>query len=129
MNSQNGGQTAPHFCFSFERNPMNWRFLLVTMLLLISGCFEPPRITIVNKLESRNIEYVYISSSTEDEWGLNSIPDYKVLLPGESVDVTVVPDTFDIQVVDQNGDTYTKWELEIGENGYLWEVTPSDIDL
>lgn len=102
---------------------------LLLPLLLLSACYKPSKITIVNKLESWNIEYVYISSSTdEDEWGLNSLPNYSILLPGESIDISVVPDTYDIMVVDQDGDTYTRWEQEVGADSYIWEVTVGDID-
>lgn len=107
------------------------KFFLTTILLLLlftTGCFDPARIIITNNLEGRNIEFIYVSSSSEDEWGINSLPEWKVLIPGESLEITVLPDTYDVQIVDDRGNTYTIWDREITEDDYLWEVMPADID-
>ncbi|MCD4706710.1 MAG: hypothetical protein K8S62_03130 [Candidatus Sabulitectum sp.] len=107
------------------------RFCLITiplLFLITTGCFDPARIIITNDLEDRNIECIYVSSGSEDEWGINSLPEWKVLLPGESLEITVLPDTYDIQVVDDRGNTYTIWDRKIAEDDYLWEVLPADID-
>ena len=101
---------------------------MILTLLIASGCYDPARIIITNDLESNNIEHVYVSSSSDDEWGVNSLPDWKVLMPGESVDITVLPDTYDIQIVDENGNTYTRWELEIGNDDCTWNVSLDDLD-
>ncbi len=102
--------------------------VILLLLLLPAGCFDPARIIITNGLENKSIEYIYVSSSSEDEWGINSLPEWKKLLPGESLEVTVLPDTYDVQAVDDRGNTYTIWDREIKEDDYLWEVVSADID-
>lgn len=103
--------------------------LAVIVLLLVSvSCFDPAKVIITNDLEDKNIEYIYVSSGSEDEWGINSLPEWKVLLPGETHEITVLPDTYDLQVMDENGDTYTLWDITIEEDNFLWDVVAVDID-
>lgn len=106
----------------------SYLFAALLLLVLTAGCFDPAKIIIINDLENKNIEHIYVSSSSEDEWGINSMPEWKVLLPGESHEITVLPDTYDVQVVDEDGNTYTIWDREVEENDLLWEVVPTDID-
>jgi hypothetical protein len=98
------------------------------MFLVAAGCYDPAKVIITNGLEDRNIEYVYVSSGSEEEWGTSNLPNWKVLKPGESHEITVLPDTYDLQVVDQYGETYTVWDVEIETEDYEWKVVPSDMD-
>ncbi len=101
---------------------------MLLLFLLTTGCFDPAKIVITNELAERNIEYIYVSSTSEDEWGINSLPEWKILLPGESHEITVLPDTYDVQIVDDRGYTYTVWDTEIQTEDFVWEVLPSDVD-
>ncbi len=98
------------------------------MLFIATGCFDPEKIIITNGLENKNIEHIYVSRGSEDEWGINSLPEWNPLLPGESHEVTITPDTYDVQVVDEDGNTYTIWDREVREDDLLWEVIPTDVD-
>ena len=106
------------------------KYLIAAILLFLvtTGCFDPAKIIITNGLEEKNIDYIYVSSGSEDEWGINSLPEWKVLLPGESHEITVLPDTYDLQIVDSRGYTYTIWDIEIETEDFVWEVIPTDID-
>lgn len=101
---------------------------LMVLLFVTAGCFDPAKIIIINKLEDKNIEYIYVSSGSEEEWGINSLPEWKILLPGETQEITVLPDTYDVQIVDHRGDTYTIWDRKVEEDDLTWEVIPTDID-
>ena len=101
--------------------------LIITILLSVS-CYEPTKIIVVNDLEDRNIEYIFVSSSTEDVWGTNALPDWKVLLPGEKHEITVLADTYDIQVQDSRTDIYTIWDIEITDTDFTWNVTSEFMD-
>ena len=46
----------------------------------------------------------------------------------ESITVDITPGTWDIQVVDEDGDSYTIWTEEIGQTGFTWNVTLDDMD-
>jgi hypothetical protein len=98
------------------------------VLLAASGCYDPAKVIITNNLEDKEIEDMYVSNSSEEEWGTNNLPEWKSLKPGESHEVTVLPDTYDLRVVDQYGNTYTVWNIEIETDDYKWKVVPSDMD-
>jgi len=105
--------------------------IMITLLfgaLLCSGCYEPVRITVVNDLGSWNIEYIYISGTDEEDWGLSSLPSSTVIVPGDSIGIGVEPGSYDIQIVDEDGDTYTRWDQEVTEEGYRWAVRLGEID-
>jgi len=125
---ETGGTSAPCFC-THGRNPMGKIFLAACLVFLgITGCYDPAKIIITNDLDDKNLEYIYVSSGSEDQWGINSLPEWKVLLPGESHFITVLPDTYDVQVVDEDGDTYTIWDREVKDDDLIWNVIPTDID-
>ena len=83
-------------------------------------------VTIVNGLGSWDIYFVYVDPSSAP-WGDDRLGS-DILLPGDEITVWVDPGTYDMQVEDEDGDTYTKWEIEVGNSGYEWEVTLADLD-
>ena len=98
----------------------------VSALTLLAGCGTgsvPVKIT--NDLGAWNIEEVYIDPSDE-AWGENLLSD--IMEPGDDKTFNVPADTYDIRVVDEDGDSYTLWGIEVGAEGYDWEVTLADID-
>ncbi len=98
----------------------------VLALTLIGGCGSsnvPVKIT--NDLGAWNIEEIYIDPS-DSPWGENRIS--SILEPGEDVTIRVPGGTYDIRLVDEDGDTYTVWQVEVGTSGYDWAVTLSDMD-
>ncbi len=83
-------------------------------------------VVIINELGGWNIEEIMIDPS-DGPWGENRID--AVLEAGD--EVTIVLDeegTYDIMVIDEDGDSYTLWEVEIDGHGYEWEVTLEDGD-
>jgi hypothetical protein len=83
-------------------------------------------IDIYNGLGDWTIWYIYVDLAT-DPWGDDRLGS-ELLYPGEMFTVWVDPGTYDIQVEDEDGDTYTLWGVEIDETGYYWEVTLADMD-
>ena len=51
-----------------------------------------------------------------------------ILTAESQITVWVDPGTYDMQVEDEDGDTYTLWGVEVGEDGYTWNVTLADMD-
>lgn len=83
-------------------------------------------VTIYNDLGSWTIWYVYVDPS-DASWGDDRLG-ANLLYPGETITVWVDPGEYDIQVEDEDEDTYTLWNVDVGPDGYYWEVTLSDID-
>ncbi len=93
---------------------------------LISGCGSNVRVEITNDLGAWNIEEIFVDPAESDEWSENRISD--PLEPGEVAAVSVPAGTYDIMLVDEDGDSYTRWDVEIGSDGYNWGVELSDMD-
>ncbi len=97
--------------------------LAFTVISACGGGTVPVKIT--NDLGAWDIEEVYIDPSDEP-WGENRISE--IMEPGDDVTINVPAGTYDIKVVDEDGDSYTLWGVEIGADGYQWAVTLADID-
>lgn len=83
-------------------------------------------VTIANGLESWDIYFIYIDPFdgmwSEDRLGTD------ILAPGESFTVKIEDGGWNIMVEDEEGFTYTLWQVEIGAEGYQWNVTLDDLD-
>ena len=83
-------------------------------------------LTIVNDLGLYTIHYVYVSSSGSNSWGSDRLGAVNVLDPGESVTLELPTGTYDIKIVDEDGDEYFRWNLEL-KSDYTWRVRLSDL--
>ena len=84
-------------------------------------------VTITNGLEAWEIYSIFVDPS-EEPWSEDLLGEEEILSIGESFTVDVEEGTWDIMVTDEDGDTYTLWEIEIGPEGYQWNVTLDDLD-
>lgn len=85
------------------------------------------RVTIYNDLGSYDIYYIYCDPS-DSPWGDDRLGS-EILSPGYSFSFNVPGENYyDIKCVDVDGDTYTLWQVYIGNDGYRWDVSLSDID-
>ena len=98
---------------------------LLLTATLISGCSGNVPVKITNDLGAWNIEEVLIDLS-ENPWGENLLTE--TLTPGDDETFMVAPGTYDIMLIDEDGDEYTRWEVEIGSGGYDWAVTLEDMN-
>ncbi len=85
-------------------------------------------VRITNDLGSWDIWYVYVSPSEDSQWGRDWLSSSGVLSPGNTITVNIAPGTYDIMVADEDSDTYSRYGVEVGPNGYGWSVTLSDMD-
>jgi len=114
---------------------------LIMLLALLTGCGEqtpeqaPPvvpaapaevDVTITNSLGDYDIVNILVDPSDEP-WTQNRMG-MDILEPGESFTVKVVPGNWDIMITDEDYDTYTLWQVEVGEAGFSWDVTLEDMD-
>jgi hypothetical protein len=86
----------------------------------------PTTVTIVNGLGNWDILYAYVDPS-DAPWTDDRLGD-EILVPGASFVVDITTGTWDMKVEDVDGDTYSRWMIEIGPEGYVWEVTLDDMD-
>lgn len=84
-------------------------------------------VEIVNDLGAWSIMYVWVDP-TDSDWGEDRLG-ADILTPGSDLTVWVDPGMYDIRVEDEDGDTYTLWDIEVGPEGYIWAVTLEDWDI
>lgn len=91
---------------------------------LVSGCGGNVPVKMINDLGAWDIEEIYISPSADDDWGDNLITE--TLEPGDEITNTVAPGTYDLKAVDEDGDEYTLYLVEVDADGYIWDIELSD---
>jgi hypothetical protein len=85
-------------------------------------------ITIYNDLDSYDIWYIYASRSDSGSWGDDWLGS-EILYPGENWTFWVYGDDYyDIQIEDEDGDTYSLWEVWVDYDGFYWSVDLGDMD-
>lgn len=104
------------------------RLLTIAILLFSTACIQKVPLVVTNGLLDYNIYCIYISRGTDDVWGSNHLPGTDILEPGKEAEVLVRPGVYDIQAVDQDGDTYTLRDIRIAGDGFNWTVTLGNID-
>ncbi|MCK5133047.1 MAG: hypothetical protein KAR40_12950 [Candidatus Sabulitectum sp.] len=102
--------------------------LAAVIILPATGCLEKVPLAVTNGLENYDIHCVYISRGTDNVWGSNHLPGTDVLVPEKTAEVMVQPGVYDLQVTDEDGDTYTLHDIRIGSDGFSWRVTLDDMD-
>ncbi len=85
-------------------------------------------VTIYNDLGSWTIYYAYCNPSSTSDWGSDRLGS-STIVPGDSYTFYVpAGDYYDIYCQDEDGDTYTLWEVWIDASGFYWSVDLGDID-
>ncbi|MBI9106775.1 MAG: hypothetical protein JEZ04_08515 [Spirochaetales bacterium] len=78
-----------------------------------------------------DIYYIFLSPDYSDDWEEDVLGEDEVLLAGESYDVTFSgygdDCSFDVRLVDEEGDSYTKWGVDLCST-YTLTITLDDID-
>jgi hypothetical protein len=105
--------------------------LLFFSLVTLGACSQKrPSVRIVNNT-GYTIYYLYISQTETDNWEEDVLDD-DVLMNGDYVNVRLlyplnVANRYDIKLEDEDGDTYTKYNVLITENSRI-AFTISDLD-
>ena len=73
------------------------------------------------------IHHLYLSSSTEEEWGPDQLED-EILTKGDSITITQIPcDEYDIKVVDEDGDECIIEAVDLCRDNSYWKITDKDL--
>ena len=73
------------------------------------------------------IHHVFISPSEQDDWGPDQIGEH-VLAKGDSFTIHSIPcDTYDIKVVDEDGDECIIEQVPLCRDHSFWKITDKDL--
>lgn len=86
-------------------------------------------VTVENQIlfqgDNYDIWEVYISPSESDSWGDNLLGEAE-LAYGKKRRFTIEPGVYDLRIVDEDLDAYTRYGIEIN-NAFVWAVSIEDI--
>ena len=73
------------------------------------------------------IHHLFLSASDESEWGEDQLGE-DVLTKGDSLTLTGIPcDTYDIKVVDEDGDECVIEQVDLCRDASFWKITDKDL--
>ncbi|MCD4706714.1 MAG: hypothetical protein K8S62_03150 [Candidatus Sabulitectum sp.] len=86
------------------------------------------RFVLCNALDDWIITGVYHKSSSNTNWSGNHLVAHGIE-PKEQYSLLLNTGTYDIRVMDEDHDTYTRLAVNIPEEGGSWNITMNDLDL
>lgn len=79
-------------------------------------------VTVINKSDWR-IDQLYLSSADDEEWGPDQLQEM-VINPGETFTLKGIEcDTYDIRIVDEDGDQCIVGDVELCGDKATWTIT------
>jgi hypothetical protein len=73
------------------------------------------------------IHHVFLSPSEDENWGPDQLED-SILAKGDSITITSIPcDTYDVKVVDEDGDECIIEEVDLCGDNLYWNITDKDL--
>ncbi len=85
------------------------------------------KLVLCNALDDWVITGVYSRVSSHDQWGSNHLV-ARGINPKEEFSLLLDPGIYDIRVVDEDNDTYTRLTVTVPEEESRWDVTMNDLD-
>jgi len=86
-------------------------------------------IRIVNNLGDYPLYWVSVVEAGGDlYWDADEYCQSIIVYGGEELNILIAPGTYDIQIEDIDGDTYTRYGIEVTRDVYSWEVGLDDLD-
>ena len=107
------------------------KFILVLLLIGLTTAFVlADQFFIENGTGSWTFFWIYVSDSRSDQWGPDQLGS-NVLRPGQRIQIPITggigTTTWDIRIVDEDGDSYTLMRRSIRNNEVI-RVTLADLD-
>ncbi len=105
---------------------MRATFILTAALMLCTTGWALADVTVtLDNQSSLSIHQLYLSPSTEEEWGPDQLGE-QLVKPGESIDLkNVPPGIYDVLLVDKDGNECTVEHVEIAgtKDWFIWFIT------
>lgn len=102
--------------------------LVLALVLAVPALAAPKHATVKVINQSKwEIHHLYLSSSEDDQWGDDQLGE-DVLAKGDSITLTDIEcDTYDIKVVDEDGDECIIEEVDLCRDSSYWKITDKDL--
>ena len=106
---------------------MKKTLIALLLLALTAPAFaEKAKVKVINQ-SKWEIHHLFLSASDEAEWGPDQLGE-DVLTKGDSFTLTGIPcDTYDIKVVDEDGDECVIEAVDLCRDHSYWKITDKDL--
>jgi len=99
---------------------------LLLLALALPAFAKGAKVKVINQ-SKWEIHHLFLSSSDESEWGEDQLGE-DVLAKGDTLTLTNIPcDTYDIKVVDEDGDECVIEEVSLCRDNSYWKITDKDL--
>ena len=99
----------------------------IAVCALASPAFaEKATVKVINQ-SKWEIHHLFLSSSSEDEWGPDQLED-NIIQAGQSFTINGIPcDEYDVKVVDEDGDECVIEAVDLCRDNSFWKITDKDL--
>lgn len=104
----------------------------LSLLCLLAAAFALPAfaekatVKVINQ-SKWEIHHLFLSSSSDEEWGPDQLGE-DVLTKGDSITLTDIDcDTYDVKVVDEDGDECIIEEVDLCKDHSYWKITDKEL--
>jgi hypothetical protein len=108
---------------------MKKAMLLVAVLFVfasVSAFAGGASVKVINQ-SKWEIHHIYLSPSGDDDWGPDQLED-EILKKGDSLTLTdIACDTYDVKVVDEDGDECVIEEADLCKDHSYWKITDAEL--
>ncbi|HEX8412174.1 MAG TPA: hypothetical protein VF883_25210 [Thermoanaerobaculia bacterium] len=100
--------------------------VLLFLALSLPAFAKKATVKVINQ-SKWEIHHLFLSASDESEWGEDQLGE-DVLTKGDSLTLTAIPcDTYDIKVVDEDGDECVIEAVDLCRDNSYWKITDKDL--
>ena len=100
--------------------------VLLFLALSLPAFAKKATVKVINQ-SKWEIHHLFLSASDDSEWGPDQLED-EILTKGDSLTLTSIPcDTYDIKVVDEDGDECVIEAVDLCRDNSFWKITDKDL--
>jgi hypothetical protein len=100
--------------------------LFIVALPAFAGGKKKATVKIINQ-SKWEIHHIYLSSTDDEHWGDDQLED-EILEKGQSLTLTnIACDTYDVKVVDEDGDECVIEEVDLCGDESYWKITDKEL--
>jgi hypothetical protein len=100
--------------------------VIVVSALAAPALAQSATVKVINQ-SKWEIHHMFASSSADEDWGPDQLGD-EILATGDSLTLTRLPcDTYDVMVVDEDGDECIIDEVDLCRDNSLWRINNRDL--
>ncbi len=101
--------------------------ILLTLTVTAAEAAKTATVNVVNK-SKWDIHHLYMSPADQKDWGPDQLGKHVIEAKGGSFKLTDIPcDSWDIKLVDEDGDECVLEDVDVCKDQYEWKITDDEL--